>query len=230
MKTLGILILAILGARLSGQVLLNDNFSGGSLDTGKWQTILPTGSSSVSQSGGVLTTTGRGILATANPFSTPHVISGVFTMQNDLEHFNITFRTNLSDSGSSYERPGMLVAFSNDGNEVSIQRFTNASDWNLLAGSSYSLTTGQSYTFSITDTGSSITLAINGTNVISATSTYSTGNYIGFYSREFASTSTAIDSVTISAIPEPSTYALIAGAIALGVIVIRKRTKKSFVE
>jgi hypothetical protein len=68
MKTLGILILAILGARLSGQVLLNDNFSGGSLDTGKWQTILPTGSSSISQSGGVLTTTGRGILATANPF------------------------------------------------------------------------------------------------------------------------------------------------------------------
>lgn len=196
------------------QTLLSDDFSGGSLNSTLWSTILPTGNSSVAQSGGHVTTTGRGILATADAFAAPYVITGTFTMLSDLEHFNVSFRTDLSAS-SSYERMGMLVSFSNDGNEVSIQRFTSASDWALLAGATFTLTSGQAYSFSITDTGSDISLSIDGVSVLSATSTYATGGHISFYSREFPSTSTQIDSVTISAIPEPSSYAALLGALCL---------------
>lgn len=213
-------------AALSGQTLLNDTFSGGSLNSSNWTTILPTGSSTVVQAGGVVTTTARGILATANSFSTPYVISGTFTLLDGSEHFNVAFRTDLSDSGSSYERPGMLVTFSNDGDQISIQRFTNASDWSSLANASYVLNTSQAYSFSITDTGNLITLAVNGVDQISASSTYLTGGYIGFYSRELGSTATAIDSITISAIPEPSTYVAIFGVVALAGVVIRRIRKR----
>lgn len=204
-------------AALHGQILLSDTFTGGTLNSSLWTTILPTGSSSVVQSGGVVTTTARGILATANQFSSPLVISGTFTMQSSVEHFNVAFRTDLSTAGagSSFERAGMFVSFSNDGDQVSIQQFTSASDHATLASATFLLNSGQAYSFSITDTGSNVTLAINGVDQITASSTFSTGNFIGFYSREFSSTATAIDSITISAIPEPSTYVVIAGLGAL---------------
>lgn len=212
-------------ASVQAQTLVSDTFSGGTIDGAKWTTVLPTGSSSVVQSSGVVTTTGRGILATVSAFTSPYSISGTFSMLSDVEHFNIVFRTDLSTagSGSSYERAGMLVSFSNDGNEVSIQRFASASDWALLSSASYLLTTNQSYDFVISDYGNLITVAVNGTSLLSASNSYATGGKVGFYSREFASTATAIDSVSIAAIPEPGTYATLAGLFALvGAFCFRK--------
>lgn len=55
--------------------------------------------------------------------------------------------------------------------------------------------------------GSTVTITANGTTAI--------GN--GFY----------LDSLSVSAIPEPSTYAAILGALALGVIYIRRRKQKA---
>jgi hypothetical protein len=224
MKAAILVLTLVCAASLPAQVLLTDDFSGTSLDTSKWSTILPTGSSSVVQNNGSLTTTGRGILATANQFSTPYVISGAFTMLNDFEHFNIVTRTDLSAS-SYYERPGILVSFSNDGDEISIQRYTSSSDSPALALASFALTTGQSYSFSITDTGSAVTLAINGADELSAASTFGTGDYIAFYSREFPSTATQIDALAITAIPEPSTFAGMAGLTALICVVVLRRSK-----
>ena len=95
-------ILALLSfpVALSAQVLLTDDFSGGSIDSGKWSVILPGGSSSVVQSGGLLTTTARGVLGSVADFSAPYSISGSFTMLDGLEHFNIVFRSDLSGADS----------------------------------------------------------------------------------------------------------------------------------
>ncbi len=220
-----ILLLAFIGViSLRGQTLLHDNFQGDSLNTVKWQALLPTGASSLSQSAGVVTTTGRGILASSDQFTAPYVVSGTFVMLSDDEHFNIAFRTDLSSEGenASFERAGILVSFSNDGDEISIQRFTTAADWSLLSGISYSLHTGQSYSFDLTDWGNMIGLKVDGSTVLSASSTYSTGGHLAFYSRE-TGTSTAIDSLTISAIPEPSAYTALLGCLALGVVAVRRR-------
>ena len=74
---------------------LSDDFSGAALNGSNWSTILPFGSSSVMQSGGVVTTAGRGILATVAQFGSALTINGAFTMQSDLESFVVAFRTDL---------------------------------------------------------------------------------------------------------------------------------------
>ncbi len=197
-------ILAILPFALSAQVLLTDDFNNASVDLGKWSVILPYGGSSVIANGGVLTTTGRGILASVASFSAPYTITGTFIMHHEWEHFNIVLRSDLSASsiGSSNERTGIIVTFVNDGNGISIQKFPAGSDGGAqlasTGGNGYPLTTGQSYSFSITDTGTSISVAVNGVNLISGNSTFSTGNHIAFYSREFSSTATSIDFITVT--------------------------------
>jgi hypothetical protein len=115
------LLVAFIGALTSGRastVLLNDTFSGSSLDASLWQTILPNGSSSVTQSGGGLTTTARGILGSVAGFSGPLTLSGTFTLLNDSEHFKIVLRSDLTSTGSYDERTGLIVAFANDGDNA----------------------------------------------------------------------------------------------------------------
>jgi hypothetical protein len=223
MKALAFVGCLFFGANLHGQVLLTDDFSGGSLNTSIWTTILPTGSSSIVQSGGVMITTGRGILGTVASFSGPYTVSGSFAMEDGLEHFDIILRSNLSSPGviSSYERAGLQFEFVNDGQGIAIDEYTSAANHNQIASTGpggYSFTTGQFYSFNITDTGNSVSISLNGNPVLSANTTFATGSQIGFYSREFPSTSTQIDFVTITAItpvPEPSTYGAVAGAMAL---------------
>lgn len=227
MKALSLLGFVFLGVSLHAQVILTDDFNGGSLDTSKWTTILPYGSSTVVQSSGVVTTTGRGILATVNGYQSAYVMTGSFTMNSDLEHFAIGFRTDLSalpDVDLYHTLSGMFVEFSNDGDQISIQGRGYSPENSVPSDhKSYSLTTGQTYSFSITDTGTNIAVAINGVNELTATTSNSTGNKFAFYSREFASTSTSIDSIAVTAIPEPSTYAAIFGLVGLAVAAIRRR-------
>lgn len=180
-------------------ILLSDDFSGSSLDTTKWTTILPYGQSSIVQSGGELTTTGRGILATVDSFTEPYVINGVFTMHSDLEHFNVVLRSDLSAQGSFAERNGLIVTFVNDGNGISIQ---GPVQYASTGENGYNLVTGQTYFFSIFDFGTGISVAVNGINVLDATTIYSTGDHIALYSREFSNTSTSIDAITIQHVPE----------------------------
>jgi len=224
MKTKLALIFTALVAVSTAQAqnLLSDDFSGGSLNTSLWTTILPTGSSAITQSGGLLTTTGRGVLGTVGGFTAPYAVSGTFTMLDASEHFNIALRTDLSTTGagSSYERRGVLVSFSNNADQISIQRFNTALDWDLLTVASYTLSTGQSYAFSIVDTGTTVSLAIDGMAQLSASTGYSTGDKLAFYSRELGSTATAIDSVQVAVVPEPGTWGLIAGLAGLGIALL----------
>lgn len=149
-------------------------------------------------------------------------------MLNNFEHFNILLRTNMSSTGSYAERKGVMVSFSNDGNAVSIQDYTNPTgDWvfeSTTGEGGYNLVTGQTYFFSILDTGSEISLSVNGIRLLDAATTYSTGNRIAFYSREFPSTATAIDALTIIHVPEAGTTALYL-AFGLAGLVLSARRK-----
>ncbi len=184
------------------------------MDSSKWTVFLPNGGSSVTQADGVVTTSGRGVLGSLSSFASPYEVSGSFAMQSGSEHFNIVIRSDLSGAAVG-ERTGLLVSFSNDGDQISIQRSTAASDGAILAVDSFSLTTGQMYSFRIRDDGSLVSLSIDNVERLSATSSFQTGGRVGFYSREFSETSTRIDSVTVSAVPEPETYGLVFGAICV---------------
>ena len=221
-RLFGLLFLAV---PLSGQVILTDNFNTGSLDSSKWTTSLPFGSSTVVQSGGFATTTGRGILESVIGYSSPYAMSGSFTMNDANEHFDIYFRTDFSVIPSSNNTlTGMFVEFSNDGDQISIQgqgfspTFSTPSDHK-----SYSLTTGQSYAFTITDNGTDISVSINGVVELTASTTNATGNKFAFSSREFASTSTSIDAITVTAIPEPGTYGALAGATMMVAAILKRK-------
>lgn len=213
-------LVGLLSIGRADSVLLSDSFSGPALDSLKWTTLGP---GTVNQSGGVVTTTGRGILATVDDFNGPLNISGSFTMLDGLEHFNVAFRTDLSTPGSPFfERAGMLVSFSNDGDQISIQRYTSPSDWSLLAVKSYALTTGLTYSFSIFDDGTNIDFSVNGIHELSASSSYSTGEQIAFYSREFGS-GTKLDAVTITHVSDTGTTGLLIAASLMGLAVVRTR-------
>ena len=227
---LPLLITLFTNPTIYAQTLVSDDFNGSSVNSSIWNTVLPFGQSQISESGGYLTTTGRGILETVAGFSSPYMVSGAVTLNNSFEHFEITLRSNLqtgyqsTDGSFYYELTGVKAEFSADGNQISIQEFT-PTDTTILSQASYSLSIGQTYDFSVTDTGSEIDFAINGVSLLSAMTTYSTGNQIAFQSREFNDTSSSLDFVSIQAVPEPSSFALV-GLGVLSLIGIRRQTKK----
>src|SRR5882757_9218220 len=123
-KTLSLLAMTFWSLPAQAQSLY-DNFNGSSVDTSLWNVILPFGQSAISESGGFLTTTGRGISATTAGFSSPYSISGAVTLNNQFEHFQVVLRSDLSyDTASGIsqynELDGIHVGFSADGGQVGI--------------------------------------------------------------------------------------------------------------
>ena len=209
---------------------LSDNFNGTTVDTNLWTVILPFGQSQISESGGYLTTTGRGTLATVSGFDSPIIISGKVTMNSQFEHFDTMLRTDLSvfpPLAQYHELNGIGVIFSADGNQISIQQFTPGEQNPILLGlGSFSFTVGQAYDFTITDDKNIITLSIDGNQLLSGASTFASGNLIAFESREFGGTSSSLDFVSIQSVPEPSSFAL-AGLGILGLIGARKANRRA---
>jgi hypothetical protein len=227
-KIISLLVLTLCYG-LQAQILFDD-FNSTSVNTSLWNVVLPFSQSQVSESGSYLTTAGRGILATAAGFNSPYTVSGAVQLNNGLEHFGTVLRSDLTTSTASglsqyYVLTGIYVEFSADGNQVSIQQI-DASDPNppILAEASFDFTLGQLYDFSITDMGSSVSLSINGTDLLLAATSFGTGDLIAFQSREFSATSSSLDFVRVSPVPEPSSLVLtVVGLVGL-VGMMKKRS------
>ena len=119
--------------------MLYDDFTEASINTGLWVESLPQAGSTVSQSGGSLTTMQRGTLGTVSQFQAPLVVTGVVTMLSSGEHFDISLRSNLSTPGASgyYTTTGVVVEFAMDGEGYSIYNYASASNTNTLVVGSY---------------------------------------------------------------------------------------------
>jgi hypothetical protein len=195
-------LLASFGAQAQS---LNDNFNGSSVNASLWNVILPFAQSQIIESGGSLTTKGRGTLATVAGFDFPITISGTVTLNNSNEHFETVLRTDLSvwpPDANTHELTGINVVFSADGSQVSIQQFTLGQlNPIMLALASFSFTVGQTYNFVISDDKTNIALSINGTQILSGISTFASGNKIAFDSREFSTTSSSLDFINIQSLP-----------------------------
>ena len=220
----------VLSASLSQGQGFTDTFTGSSVNSSIWNVSLPFSQSTVVQSDGSLTTTGRGTLSTVSGFFAPYTVSGAVTLNNGFEHFGITLRSDLTATTASglseYDvLTGILVEFSADGNQVSIQQIDQGNpNPPILVEANYDFAVGQLYDFFITDTGNNVSLAIDGYNLISANTTFSTGDQIAFQSREFSDTSSTLNFLSIEPTPEPSSLALLGLGIG-GFIAMRKKLK-----
>lgn len=229
MKVILSIILALGVSNLChAEILVNDSFDGHAIDESAWETMLPFDGSLVGISSGLVTLTDRGTLFTRDHFAGPLQISGSFTLNSALEHFKIAVRSDATiPSGNSFaERTGIVFAFSNDGDQISIQQFSSDGSGAMLALESYALQSGVSYDFTIRLVDDWLSLAINGFDEISASSDYATGGRIGFFSREGFGSSTSLDFIEISSIPEPSTWGVLGGIVCFGIAVMNRRRKQ----
>ncbi len=227
MKLARLLALAACTASVASasQVLLHDDFDGATVDASKWTIMNPVIGSSVTQSGGELTTIKRGTLATVANFSAPYAISGSFTSNSFDELFTVTLRSDLSEAPTFSGRQGVSVTFGDANNTLSLYAIDGDGVFTSLAADvPFSFSTGVSYAFEITDDGQNVAVSINGIERISGSTDLALGGKVAFYSREWSGTSSSMDSVTItSAIPEPASFAALAGLGVLGLAAARRR-------
>lgn len=191
---------------LANDLSFTDSFDSPSLDLNNWTVVaLPNSQySSLIQQYGSLTTRARATFGTVQNWSPGYTVSGAFTFLNSLEHFDVVLRSNLTPTNAYDGRSGLTVNFINDGNAVAIQEHPNLEEnWRQVAVQPFALETFQTYNFSIFDDGLNVSVSIDGVPVVSGASTFSTGNHLGFNSREFIYTSTRLDWLSIQA-TEPS--------------------------
>jgi hypothetical protein len=226
-----VLGLFLIPCALSASTILSDNFNDGVIDTTLWGTSNPGSYSAVTEGNGVLTTTGRGILYTQSEITGAYTITGNVKLLNIGEIFTIALHTNLSSFGGYHELQGLLVHFNGTdfGETLTIAAYNWADgSTTQLASTSYTFTANTEYSFTLLDTGSSLSVYINDTLVTSCVYTYGVwGNNIAFYSREANSAcSSEIDNIAIySGVPEPATCAAMLGFGALGLAFFRRRRK-----
>lgn len=178
------------GSGSSGGVLLSDSFSGNSIDATKWTTSLPYGDSAVTQANGQLTSANRGYLTSVNSFTGPIEIDATITLTGWHTAANIIWKTDGTHSGGSSEPTNGLSLGLHDETQTMWVR--------QIGGPSASLNMpvplGTPITIRIEDTGSSVSVYVNG----SATPSLQLASYdptvlgsngkIDFYSRESAYT------------------------------------------
>lgn len=183
--------------------LLDDNFNDGVIDTSKWQVILPFAQSSVVESSGTLTTTGKGFLATVSNMPSTFSITGSFRLNNALEICRVVLRSDLSiHSGLAQysERRGIWVTFHAANGFLYIENGLQQGP-PTGPGLPYQWVIGQTYNFSIVDDSQNVSVLINGVTGFSFAITNRVGSKIALTGREFASTSSTFDNVRISTLP-----------------------------
>ena len=226
----------LLSASLQAEVLFTDSFDGSAVDPNKWNTVLPFGDSSVTQSNGSLVQKNRGIAFINQSFNGPYELTGSFVKHTSYGIFGITLRSDgsLSSSDHYYEPNGLSIFFWGPANRptpndqglgwVDIRGAVHGVyEW----GNNVALADEQEHFFKITDYGTNIRIELDGTLLVDYQTSFSLGGQIGFDnspSRDnFGSGparwegNTEIKSVQVSTVvPEPSSVSL----MALGAVVV----------
>ena len=205
-----------------------DNFNDGLLNSDYWQVSHPNNPfSDVVESLGYVSVINRGALATNFDLDLPYIVSGKFKMKDDIEIFSVGLRSDLQQGSIFGEISGISVYFNNDSNIIGINEYTNSilTDNYSLTMKDYIFTTNETYSFEIVDTRESIDVYLNNSLELSIENNTHYGTKIGFHSREYYNGNhiTEIDEISIETVPEPSSYALLLGVLALGLVALRRR-------
>jgi hypothetical protein len=231
-------LLALLPTALSAQVLLTDDFNDSAINPALWTVSTPYADSSVTESSGYLQVQNRGRLTANQNFTSPYSITGSIQLSNnEFSNAKIVIRSDNGSIGAA-EMGGIAIQFSvrEDGGSYQNQLgiFTNGAPIESSASSFIDATLDLDtwYSFEIRDTGSEVSLYWNGsvTPTVALSTSYSIGSTIGFYNREGAAAGSGIsndgiarlDSFVVTVIPEPASFAALAGFLILGVAVFRR--------
>ena len=238
MKTLLLSLLVAVGliGSASAQVLFEDDFSGNSVDQSKWD-VTNLGGGYVTQGGSILTFNhpnfrDGAFISTKTEFTTPFKIDGSFLPDPDYPLSVVTWRASSSYGGYYNDPYGITLGFF-FGSSVSLYYYGSPDDYQSLTDVSVSFNTDGWNTYSIYDYGDSISVTLNNSTIIDKVTVspfMRIGNKVVFTDSDNGNYSGLIDkssigSVTVSAVPEPSTYALFAiGAIGMLLVMRRKKT------
>jgi hypothetical protein len=231
-----LLLLVALAGIAHGQVLLSDTFSGSSVNTSNWSVSLPYADTSAPVSSGrVSLTNGAGLLSVSN-YATPIEVSFSFAITgSNYESFNVYTRSDqfYPDGYAFQNGVGVSIRIQSD-TGVTAGNIMLHDDGATIASGTIPLSLNTLYSARLVDTGSALTLywGSDTSPFITATTAADYGDKVGAWNRHGAAAGssisagsiTQIDSLTISAIPEPSTYAAIFGCVTLaGAVVWRRR-------
>jgi len=237
MKKLILFLLVAVGliGSASAAVVFQDDFSGTSVDATKWD-VTNLGGGYITQGGGVLTFNHPGysdgsILKSLHDFNTPFEISGSFQGPANSIHSIIT-RASGDYHNVFYNDAFGLVFNFYFGNSLSIYMMSPDNIIQNIEGGDVSITYNPmtwNY-YRITDYGNSATVELNGAIIanVAVDPSFGYGNKILLTDGDNwggGPSYSSIGPVTISSVPEPSTYALFGiGAIGLLLVLRRKKT------
>ena len=219
---LAVLVLFSISAR--ADVQLADSFDGASIDTSKWNVLLPFSDSAVSLQNGFFKSLNRGTLSSVADFSKPYVISGTFRNNNDFSVFGLYLRSDgIRHSNDIYGGIGGIgVGFWGPANFYSPGKLTvtRVGFSGHLYNEPLAFEPNRIYDFSILDTGTSLTLHIDGNKIFELPTLHSAGAKIGFSGRESIAGNIGnsdLFQIQVAVIPEPSSLSLLlaGGALAL---------------
>lgn len=221
-----ILLFASVG---KSELLLVDTFSGSTIDSAKWDQVIPFGNSSISVQDGYLKSVNRGTVVTKQSFQTPYVLTGTFRGLNDWDLSAIILRTDgqITSGDTNGGLNGLAIGFHTppsiwSGGGLNITR----SGIGLFYTFPLSFSPNQDYDFQITDYGTSISVNINGQDLFALNTDFSSGSKIAFLSREpqgAQQTESRLMQVQVTSVPEPSVLSLL--AVGLGGLAIMRRRR-----
>ena len=211
------LVLALAGNAWS-QTLFSDPFDGSAIDSSKWDVLSPYSDSTVSVQNGSLRSVCRGTIVTKDTFTltsySPLVVSGSFQLANEFSVFEVWLRSDgviiptnpygwvggvgisFWSGWNSWSSPGLKIGLS----DMSPNLFDDGIRFNP----------NQIYSFRITDTGTSLSVEVDGTQRASITTSFTKGNKVAFNGRQNLDGQLGqIDIFDTQIVPEPSSLSLL---------------------
>ncbi len=210
---------------LRAQVLLSDDFgSNGALDPSRWVAGPSIDGSSVTQAGGSAVFFQHGVLCSAQALAQDIVVTGTMRIGTGGDELMVGIRT-AGTAGTNHwgDHAGIVFEVSRWGSDtLGIFYMDQSGGFYALAQKSYALTTGASYEFTVTAQGNQLSFAVNGVTQLTATSSVSYGDYVTIANSAGAGATSYLDSISVTAVPEPAPVAFAAGLCGLGTVAVRR--------
>jgi hypothetical protein len=242
--------LAGLSAQAAATTLLEDNFTDGALGTSTDTNggfviglLGGTAGGSATETGGVLTINSTGTNDNRGIFSVNSFDASTFTSVTvtwDVASYgaasNNGFSLFLSSANTGITEPSALFLF--EPTQTAFVNISAADGTNTTTGSD-AITTSESrdgFVLTVTFDATGITYSATGLDSLASdtiaytagqsyASLFSSAMYVGVRTQAAGAvdTSFALNSISVTAVPEPGTYALLAGLLGLSYVMLRRR-------
>jgi len=217
------------------QMLFQDTFDSNPLNTSTWNTSFPFSDSNLNISNGILSLSdGAGILTKAS-FNQPIDVDFSFEfIAGQHDSFRVVTRADSFNPNGYGIQHWVGISFriqEDTGNRLGNVAIEDTGT--VLSLATIALTNNALYNIKLRDDGKNIQAFWDGSDTpfLSVLDTSVYGSHIGSFNREgagnysfiSAGSTSGINSITVTAIPEPSAYGALAGCVVLSVALYRKR-------